>query len=141
MMESTRSRKIGACAALVVSWMAVYWLFSLLPLKGDIVFRTGFVSAVLCALGGMACFWGVLLSYVARHRKWSPQTCHKAGISILVPFAVLCFIVPRDQFLPAADWGAGLAIFAGHVCRKLAYPGMTDAEAHAPEPPLTLFPK
>ncbi len=140
-MESPLSRKIGVAAALMISCSAVYWLFSLLPLRHSILFRIGFANAVLCALGGLAFFWGALLSYIAKHREWSPRTCHKAGISILVPFTVLCFVVPRDQFLLAADWAACLAIFAGYVCRKLAYPGLTDEEAHAPEPPLTLFPK
>ncbi|MGA9883440.1 MAG: hypothetical protein WBQ34_06960 [Candidatus Acidiferrales bacterium] len=144
MFQSPRSRKVGTVAALVISWSAVYWLYSLLPpLKHDILFRIGFLSATMCALGGLTFFWGVLLSHIARHRKWSPRTCHKAGLSILVPFAGLCFAVSRDQFFVILEFEGAvcLATFVGYVCRKLAYPGLTDDEAYAPEPPLTLFPK
>jgi hypothetical protein len=141
MMESTRSRKVGACAAFVVSWMAVYWLASLMPLKGDILFRIGFMAAVLCALGGLTFFWGVLLSYIGRWRKWSPRSCHFAGGSLLLPLAILYVLIPQGHFLVVFNWSATLWVPAGYICGKLAHPELTDDEAYAPEPPLTLFPK
>ena len=141
MMESARSRKIGVVAALVVSWMAVYWASSLLPLKGDVLFKIGFVSALLCALGGLTFFWGVLLSYVARWRKWSPRTCHIAGGWILAPLTLLYALIPQGHFLVVFNWSAVLWVPAGYICGKLAHPELTDDEAYAPEPPLTLFPK
>jgi len=141
MIVSARSRKIGVVVALVVSWVAVYWLFALLPQKGDIWFRTGFVSALLCALGGLAFFWSVLLSYIAHWREWSPRTCHLAGISIVIPLTLLYALLPRGDFLAIFDWSATLWVFTGYICGKLAHPELTDDEAYAPEPPLTLFPR
>jgi hypothetical protein len=141
MMESPRIRKIGAFAAVMISWWAFYWLISLLPLRHDVLFRIGFVCAVSCALGGLAFFWGVLLSYVARWRKWSPRKCHIAGLSILIPLGILSPLVPTAHFVVIFDWAAGLALISGRICRKLAHPELTDEQAYAPEPPLTLFPK
>lgn len=142
MMQSARSRKVGAIAALVVSWCALFWLFWIIPrVPHSVLSRLGCTAAFICVLGGFAFFFGVCLSYVARWRKWSPRKCHVAGISILIPLGIMCFFVPRAHVVPAFDWAACLWVVSGYICGKLAHPGLTDEEAYAPEPPLTLFPK
>ena len=141
MFQSSGSRRIGTVVALVISWCAAYWLFSLLPVRHDAFFRVGFVCSVLCALGAFSVSWGVCLSYIAEWRKWSPRACHKSGISVLVPLAILCALIPHERFLIAFDWTGCLLLVSGYVCGRLAHPELTDEEAYAPEPPLTLFPK
>lgn len=141
MMDSPRTRKIGAAAALAVSWLALYWLVALAPLNRAILFRVGFACAALCAIGSVTFFWGVCLSYIARWRKWSPRQCHQAGISVVAPLALLCCFVEQARLLVILDWSALLMMGSGYVCGKLAHPELTDDQAYAPEPPLTLFPK
>jgi hypothetical protein len=141
MFQSPRTRKIGTAAALFISWWANYWLFSQLPLRHEVFYRVGFVCAALCVLGALAFFWGVWLSYVARWRKWSARKCHVAGISVLLPMALLYYVIPGAHFVAVFNWAACLWVWSGYVCGKLAHPELTDDEAYAPEPPLTLFPK
>ncbi|MGH9739590.1 MAG: hypothetical protein ACRD4X_13550 [Candidatus Acidiferrales bacterium] len=138
MFQSPRSRKIGAAAALVISWSALYWLFSLLPLRHEILFRIGFLTAALCATGAFVASFAACLAYIGRKQGWSPRTCHMAGIWILIPGALVCASIPTSW---AAFWIANLPVFTGYICGKLVHPELTDDEAYAPEPPLTLFPK
>jgi len=140
-MRTARSRIIGILAALFISWWASYWLISLTPLRQAILFRIGFMCAVVCAFGALTVLWGLLLSYAARNRKWSPLTCRKSGISVLLLIAPLFAFQMRSELFPIFYWSGGLAVFAGYVCRKLAHPELSDDEAYASEPPLTLFPK
>jgi len=58
---------------------------------------------------------------------------------ILIPATVLCLLVTRNIWV--AFWIVNLGGFTGYVCRKLVHPELTEDEAYAPEPPLTLFPK
>jgi hypothetical protein len=141
MFQSSRSRQIGVVAAFLISWFALYWLFSQLPLRHEISYRIGFVCAALCVLGGLTFFWGVWLSYVARWRKWSPRKCHIAGISVLAPLLLMYFAAPHHNLIVVFDCLASLWIVSGYICGKFAHPELTDEQAYAPEPPLTLFAK
>jgi hypothetical protein len=137
--QSPKSRKIGAVAALAISWCAMYWMFWILPdVPRSILPRLGGAAALLCVVAVFTFFFGVCLAYVGRKQEWSPKTCHLAGILICVPAAALYWAHPSQglaSIIVFQPW------FAGHICGKLVHPELTDDEAYAPEPPLTLFPK
>jgi len=142
MKEPSITRKIAVVGSIFISFLALLWLLSLSEKPPEIFARLGFVSAALCAFASLIFSWAALLAYVARRGHWSPRACYLAGISIV---AVLLVIVYFDD---AHAKSAGIAVIApflplvtGYLCRKLAYPELSDEDASAPEPPLSLFPK
>lgn len=141
MIEPSIWRKIAVVAGFLVSFWAAAWLFSYPVRPPEILPRLGFVSALVCALGSLVFCWAAFLAYVARKRSWSPKACHLAGLSIvIVVLALAYFADPRVERVSIALVGC-LPYATGYLCRKLAHPNLTDEEASAPEPPLSLFPK
>lgn len=139
MLQSARSRKIGAVVALVISWWAAYWLLSIShDFHPPSLSRFGLVAALFCALGGFTFFFAACLAFIGKKRKWSPWMCHMAGLLIVLPTLFFGFADTRSGVVTLV---AMVPFFSGHVCGKLVHPELTDEEAYAPEPPLTLFPK
>jgi hypothetical protein len=133
------SRAILVASGLLVSFSASAWLLSPPTRPPGILPRLGFVSALFCALAALVFCWAVALSSVARRRNWSREMCYISGaLSVAV---VLLGLAPFAG--PGAQFGgliACLPFFTGYLCRKLTYPELTEEEATAPEPPLSLFP-
>lgn len=122
---------------------AGYWLTTL-PLADHrtLATRSGYVCAFYCALGvGVFC-WGAILAYAGRARKWSPKTCRLAGLTFLLPFALVFGTLgyPQPALVFVNQWIIG-GVLTGFVCQRLVYPHVASDELNAPEPPLTLFPK
>src|SRR6202030_3708127 len=139
MVKTTMSAKFLPVAGFLVSFFAFFWL-ALLPIGSySILWRLGFVAAALCAMGSITFCWAALAAFLAREWNWSPRTCMRAGW----PFIPLALIagVAGSQFWRAAGLLATNSLFAGLLCRRFVYPEMTDEQAAAPEPPLSLFPK
>lgn len=143
MFQSSRSREVGSVAGFLISWLAVYWVLSQLPVRQhDAWFKTGFAAALFSVTAAFVFLFAVCLSYIGRQRHWSARTCHMAGIWILIPGALLCFMALSDRTRQwAAVWILNLPLLTGYICGKLVHPELTDDEAYAPEPPLMLFPK
>jgi hypothetical protein len=65
-----------------------------------------------------------------------------AGLPFVVAGLLLQFFANTERlqyfgtFMLAGNW-----LLVGYVCRRLAFPHLTDKQAAAPPPPLTLFPK
>ena len=139
MKEPSVTRKIVTIAGTLVSFFACLWLFSLPAPSHEILPRLGFLAAAVGNLGILIYCWSAMLAYIATRRKWSPRVCNMAGISYLLPAILLFCLATRAAYLP------GLLVMpmtmAGYLCRRFAYPEMSEEEANAPEPPLTLFPK
>jgi hypothetical protein len=51
------------------------------------------------------------------------------------------YFADEVHFLSVTAPVLGFCSFAGFLCRRLAYPELTDEEAFAPEPLLSLFQK
>jgi hypothetical protein len=56
-------------------------------------------------------------------------------------FAGTYFFFTDPPFRAAGPFLFSLVTVAGYITRRLAYPELTDEEATAPPPPLSLFPK
>ncbi len=132
--------KIGATAGLVCSLSALFWLVSWTARPTDFLSRLGWVSAGLCAEGAFVFLSAACFAHVARQRNWSAKRCHLSGFLIVVP-GTLFLAGPHANFYLWWSFVCGLPPITGYICRKLAYPEMTDEEAFAPEAPLSLFPK
>ncbi|MGC2333710.1 MAG: hypothetical protein WA581_19820 [Candidatus Acidiferrales bacterium] len=119
---------VGTC----VSFAAAFWLLSFTARPADTV------PALICAFAVLVVCWAALLSDVARARHWSPRTRHLAGLSIAAPLvALFLFIAPPRSGV--FDLVCMVPVITGFLCRKMAYPQLTEEEATAPEPPLSLF--
>ena len=139
-IKPTIPGKVFAIAGFFVSFFGFFWLASLPVGSYGILWRLGFMAAVLCALGSVAFSWAVIAAFVARERDWSPQTCMKAGWP-LIPLALIVCVAGSEFWRAAVALLAANAVFVGFLCRRFAYPHVTDEEAAAPEPPLSLFQK
>jgi hypothetical protein len=137
--KTTMLRKIFALTGFVISSFGFFWLGSLPIGSYGILWRFGFIAAALSTLGVVTFCWATLAAFVARERNWSPQTCMKAGWPF-IPLAVIASVA-GSQFWRAADLLTVNAVFVGFLCRRLVYPHVTDEQAAAPEPPLSLFQK
>ena len=142
MTEPSMQRKIAVVGGIFVSFSALLWLVSLPEKPPEILARLGFISAVVCASALLAFSWAALLAYVARRRHWSPRACYLAGLSIVTVLVVPSYFADgRGRTASIFLLIGTLPTITGYLCRKLAHPELSDEEASAPEPPLSLFPK
>jgi len=138
-VKTTMLRKIFALTGFVVSSFGFFWLGSLPVRSYGILWRFGFIAAVLCTIAVITFCSAALAAFAAHERNWSPQTCRKAGWPF-IPLALIAYAA-GSQFWRAAGLLAACSLFVGLLCRRLVYPHVTDEEAAAPEPPLSLFQK
>ena len=140
MKEPSVTRKIATIAGILVSFFACLWLLCLPAYSHEVLSRLGLLAALVGNLGILIYCWAWLLAYIGTKRKWSPRLCYTAGISFVIPSILLMFFANRPVGSLIGLFVTSLSV-AGYVCRKLAYPEMSDEEATAPEPPLSLFSK
>ena len=141
MKEPSLTTKILVVAGLLFSTSAVAWL-ALMPVNLPMVLdRFGFISAFFCAAVTLMFCWGASAAYVARKLNWSPRACYMLGACFFGIPGLACAFFGDPPFSSRGTVLLCLSTFAGIVCRKLAYPELTDDQATAPPPPLTLFPK
>jgi hypothetical protein len=94
-------------------------------------------------LGVLAIAWAFSFAYVGRNLEWASWTCFFAGL-LFAPVTLLLVLGPfsRHQLiLPLYALTILLPTLSGLLCRRLAYPHLTDQEANEPESPTTLFRK
>jgi hypothetical protein len=140
MTELSTGRKLGVIGGFFVSSLALSWLLSF-PVKPPQVFpRLGFACATLCAIGLFIFCWSAAVAYVARKRNWSPRVCYMAGLLFAIPGSLLFFLSNAPTSIAPAFLVPFMTL-GGYLSRKLAYPELSDEEASALEPPLSLFPK
>ncbi len=70
-----------------------------------------------------------------------PRACYLAGISILAVLTPIGYFAAAGPNGLVIYWMGPLVVITGCLCRKLACPELSDEEAAAPPPPLSLFPK
>jgi hypothetical protein len=139
MQEPSFSRKVLVVAGFFVSFAGLFWLLSLPYKPHEILPRLGFMAATTCTAGSLIFSWAAFFAHVVRKRKWSPRSCIWAGLLFAVPGVFLLFT--NAQFFSVGGVLIGLVSLTGYICRRLAFPELTDEQASAPEPPPSLFPE
>lgn len=140
--EPSLCRKILVLLGLSASLSAMLWFGSSLNNSSGLASHIGFFCAELCVLGCLMFFWSAICAYFVRRWRWSPKSCFIAGLPFLVCglllllFAHAARVQQFGAFVISGNW-----ITVGYVCRRLAFPQLTDEQAAAPTPPLSLFPQ
>jgi hypothetical protein len=132
-------RVIGVAAGLCASFAATFWLLSVISETSGIMNRVGLLSAFLCTFGLLMFFWAAGSAYVIHMRGWSYRACRYVGFAFLLPGSVLFF--SHVHALSIANFLTVQIVLSGYICRKIAFPEISDEEAAALEPPPTMFPK
>ena len=139
MKKSSIGVKFAIAAGFFMSGGALYWLVTSPPKPHELLFRIGYVSTVFCVLAVLSFCWAALVADLALKRGWSPRTCIRAGVPLSI--LVLVWGAVDSRFWLLAPLVGLINILAGFFARRIAYPDLTDEEAAAPEPPLSLFHK
>jgi len=139
MSRSEWTQIFGSVAALVVSYAAAFWLFTLSPHDLSPVNRLGWVSAVYCTIGVGGFFWAKLLALAAKKRDWTLKDCRYIPLLTMIPGCIL--------FLAGGfNWNTINLLFyqaltTGLLLRKFAFPNADALGPFEREVPPTLFPK
>jgi hypothetical protein len=140
MEQAPKYLKVAVVVGFVASYSALLWLFSFRPNHFAIADRLGYISAVLTALGSLCVSWAAIFALVVRKRNWTIRACRWAGLALLVPSAVFLFEPARGGSSPLVLILCQ-ATLTGYLCRRFAFPAVSDEEAQRPEPLPTMFPK
>jgi len=128
--------KVFMAIGFFVSLFAFFWLASV-PMPHRIIGRLGYTAAIFGALGSLTFACAALASFLVREKHWSPRTSMRAGLPLII-LALIAWAADPNLW-HAAMLLATSSTMAGFLCRRLAYPEVTDDEATAPDPPLSLF--
>jgi|HubBroStandDraft_6_1064221.scaffolds.fasta_scaffold982662_2 hypothetical protein len=132
-------RVIGVVAGLCISFWASFSLLSILTHTSDVMNRSGLLCAFLCSFGLVVFFWAAGSAYVIHNLGWSYRACRYIGFAFLVPGSALFF--SHAHALSVANFLTVQIVLSGYVCRKIAFPEISDEQAAALEPLPTMFPK
>jgi cytochrome bd-type quinol oxidase subunit 2 len=138
MPEPSPARKVLVVAGFLVSLSGASWFLSLPNKPDEIIPRIGFICAGLCALGCTAFCWAAVYAYVVRKLNRSPKFCRWAAL----PFAVagfLLFFAQNQHWWSLSSVLLSQASLTAYICRKIAFPELTDEQASEPVPPINLF--
>jgi hypothetical protein len=138
--EPTSGEKNGVVAGLLVGASGMIWILSQHE-PDDMLGRLGMACALFCLSAVFAASWAAIVAHVAHKRDWSPRSCNLAGMLSLLAVGSLGLFLGNTPSRSAPFFLIMLAWFGGYLTRKLAYPELTEEEANAPPPPLSLFPK
>lgn len=140
MREPHIGEKFRALVELVVTAWVFAWLLAL-PVPRVFSTRLYFALAVSIAAGLLIFCWDVFIASVARKQDSMPKTCYLLGGAVVIVPAVIWSLFHDPLFSTRGYVLFGVASILGFICRKLAYPQLTEEQANACEPPMTLFPK
>jgi hypothetical protein len=101
--------------------------------------RLGFLAALICSFGALVFFWAAGSAYVIHKMSWSYRVCRYVGWAFLVPGSLLCLSHGRPLFI--ANSLTAQIVLSGFICRRIAFPEISDEKAFALEPLPTMFPK
>jgi len=141
MLEASISRKVLMLGGLIASTCSLFWLLTL-PYKPDAYLpRIGFISAVFCTMGTLIFCWAAIFAHLARKWSWSPRSCALSGLVFFIPAAYFYLLSNNPR-----SWSIGAllitqASLTGYVCRRIAFPQLTDEQFSTSQPPPSLFPK
>lgn len=139
-MKAPSTRKaIGVAVGLCISFWASFSLLSVLTHTSGVLNRSGLLCAFLCSFGLLVFFWTAGSAYVIRKAGWTYRACRYVGFAFLLPGSALFW--SHAHPLSVANFLTVQVVLSGYVCRKIAFPEISDDEAVALELPPTMFPK
>jgi hypothetical protein len=140
MREPSLGVKLTALTGLAIGLIAACWLVSISSEPRELIPRLGFVCAGICATACSVVSWAAIFAYIIRKMNWTPKSCVFAGLSLAVPGLLVFFSNSLHSF-----WLGILLVTSStpttYLCRRLAFPELTDEQASAPPPPIRLFGK
>jgi hypothetical protein len=141
MLEPLISRKAPILAGLVVSICGLFWIMTLPYKPTDIFSRIGMFSAFICVMGAVIFFWAAIFAYAVRKWSWLPRSYALPGLILWIP-AFYFYLLSNNP----RSWSIGAMLMAqspitAYVCRRLAFPQLTNEQISATQPPPSLFPK
>lgn len=139
MKAPSTGRVIGVAAGLCVSFAATFWLLSVISETTGTMNRAGLLSAFVCTFGLLVFFWAECSAYVIHKRGWSFRACRYVGLVFLLPGSVL--FLTHGRPLSIANFLTIQILLSGYICRRIAFPELSDEDAAAPDPLPTMFPK
>lgn len=139
MKKPSTWRVVGVAAGVFVAFGALFWLLSIRSGPLDLIDRAGLICATLSAAATLDFFWAVGFAFIAHKQKWSYRACRFAGICLLMPGSLLFLNHARP--LPMFNFLVLQSLPTSYICRKLAFPEISDEDAAAPDPLPTMFPK
>jgi hypothetical protein len=139
MKAPSTGRVIGIAAGVCVSFAATFWLLSIISETSGIMNRVGLLCAFVCTFGLLLFLWAAGSAYVIRMRGWSYRACRYVGFAFLLPGSALFFT--HGRALSIANFLTVQIMLSSYICRRIAFPEISDEEAAAPDPLPTMFPK
>jgi hypothetical protein len=139
MSEPSLGRKIQVLAGFVISFAGLFWLISGPQKPPGVVPRTGYACAIFCTFGCALLCWAAAYAYLVKKLNWSPRSCRWAGLSFVVP--TLLLVLATGQSSSYGPLLFSQMALGAYLCRRFAFPNITDEQAFGPEVPLSLFPK
>ncbi|MGB6265204.1 MAG: hypothetical protein WA875_01880 [Candidatus Acidiferrales bacterium] len=142
MPELPRSIRVALAGGYCVSLAALFWIFDLLPRRQTGLWRVGWLSAVLVVCAAVLGCWSAFFAAAGKSRGWSLRTCTAVGMLAFLP-TIFFYRFMGDALLHAAVPLLSMSVFSGLICRKLAFPHLTEEDVSAAmnPPPPTMFPK
>ena len=145
MRRATIAEVIALIVAAIFSGGGFAWLISLSTITFGMWSRLGLIAAVLSALWMFLICWAACWGYIARKKSW---TWRNAAAWVMLPIWLVAVLVGlvgvftgTQSLMFAAVLLSSHFMLLGTVFRRLAFPNLSAAEAAAPPPPLTLFPR
>jgi hypothetical protein len=135
---STR-RVIGVAVGLCISFLATFSLLPLITRTSGVMNRVGLLSALVCTFGLVLCFWAAGAAYVIHKMSWPYRACRHVGWAFLVPGSAL--FLSHGRAISIANFLTVQIVLSGFICRRIAFPEISDEQAMAPAPLPTMFPK
>jgi hypothetical protein len=133
------SRMIGVAVGLCGSFLASFSLLSFLTYTPGVMNRVGLLCAFMCTFGLVLYFWATGSAYVIHKMRWSYRACRYVGWAFLLPGSAL--FLSHGRAISIANFLTVQIVLSSFICRRIAFPELSDEQAMAPEPLPTMFPK
>jgi hypothetical protein len=127
------SLKIFTVFGLLVSLYASVWMFVFPQRYTSLGSEMGGLCALFCSSGSLVVCWSAICAYLVRKYNLSPKSCNWAVMPfglVALPLMAVAFFGqdPSGHLGGAAFFVVTTGSFASTVCRKLAYPTITDKQ-------------
>lgn len=133
------ARVIGVAVGLCVSFWATFSLLSFIPHIVGVMNRTGVLCAYLCSFGSLMFFWAAGSAYVIHKMRWSYRALRYVGFAFLLPGSAL--FLSHGRAISIANFLTIQITLSSYICRRIAFPEISDEQVFGPEPLPTMFPK
>jgi hypothetical protein len=112
-----------------------------IPQTVDLLGRAGFTCVLVACIWTATVGYAVCVAFMAKTRKWSPQTCGRVGLPFNLAGVVIGFAYVGQ---PASRTGLFIitgAIALPHLVRKFAFPDLPPKQLSEQSPTVNLLSK